>query len=80
MKIHPVGTKFFHADRRTNRHTDEHDKASSFFFFGGWTCVRSELYRREEGKGHVLSQWELVGKGPEEPFLLFQPIGDTQIV
>jgi len=40
----------------------------------------SELYRKEEGKGFVLSQWELVGRGPEEPFLLSQPLGDMQIV
>jgi len=40
----------------------------------------SKFYRKEEGIGLVLSQRELVGRGPEEPFLLFQPIGDTQIV
>jgi len=32
MKIRPVGTKLFHADRRSDRQTDRHDEANSRFF------------------------------------------------
>jgi len=31
MKIHQVGAKFFHADRRMDKKTDRHDKANSHF-------------------------------------------------
>jgi hypothetical protein len=31
MKIRPVGAKFFHADIRTNEHTDRHEEANSRF-------------------------------------------------
>jgi len=31
MKIRSVGAEFFHAERRTDGQTDEHDEASSHF-------------------------------------------------
>jgi len=31
MKIRPVKAEFFHADTETDRQTDRHNKAKSFF-------------------------------------------------
>jgi hypothetical protein len=80
MKMHPVGAEFLHADRWTSRHTDVIKLIVIFLQFCEHTYEVSELYRKEEGIELILSQRELVGMGPEEPFLLSQPIGDTQIV